>query len=199
MTTVVDLIRHGEPVGGKKYRGQTDDPLSEKGWQQMRAAVAEHRPWDAIITSPLTRCRAFAEELAQRHTLPLRSDERLKEIAFGEWEGKTAEQIQAANPGSIQRFFLDPLANRPAGAEPVTDFLARVARAWNDLLSDYAGQHLLVVCHAGVIRMSMAHLLGIPAQRAYRIQVGNAAITRFSIEQHDGQYLPRLLFHDGRL
>jgi len=31
-TTTIDLLRHGEPVGGKRYRGQIDDPLSEKGW-----------------------------------------------------------------------------------------------------------------------------------------------------------------------
>ena len=62
--TTIDLIRHGEPVGGSKYRGQTDDPLSEKGWEQMRAAVGDHRPWEAILTSPLARCRAFAEKLA---------------------------------------------------------------------------------------------------------------------------------------
>ena len=199
MTTIVDLIRHGEPVGGKKYRGQSDDPLSEKGWRQMREAVADHKPWHLIISSPLTRCRAFAEELAQRHQLPLYMDDRLKETAFGEWEGKTAAEIDAANPGIIQRFFLDPLATRPAGAEAVTDFLARVAKAWDDLLRDYAEQHVLVVCHAGVIRMSMAHLLGIAPQHAYRIQVENAAITRFTIDVHEGQYLPHLRFHGGNL
>ncbi|MEK6748901.1 MAG: histidine phosphatase family protein, partial [Pseudomonadota bacterium] len=38
-TTVVDMIRHGEPVGGKRYRGHRDDPLSDIGWRQMREAV----------------------------------------------------------------------------------------------------------------------------------------------------------------
>ena len=38
--TLIDMIRHGEPVGGRRYRGQIDDPLSEKGWRQMWAAVA---------------------------------------------------------------------------------------------------------------------------------------------------------------
>ena len=42
MQTTIDLIRHGEPVGGRKYRGQTDDPLSEKGWAQMWAAVGDY-------------------------------------------------------------------------------------------------------------------------------------------------------------
>ena len=58
--TLIDIIRHGEPVGGKRYRGQIDDPLSEKGWQQMRDAVAGHNPWDVIISSPLARCNRGA-------------------------------------------------------------------------------------------------------------------------------------------
>ena len=44
--TTIDLIRHGEPVGGKKFRGSTDDPLSELGWQQMTAAVASTTEWE---------------------------------------------------------------------------------------------------------------------------------------------------------
>ena len=44
VNTTIDLIRHGEPVGGRKYRGQIDDPLSDKGWTQMRQAVADHKP-----------------------------------------------------------------------------------------------------------------------------------------------------------
>ena len=40
IVTRIDLIRHGEPVGGRRYRGQIDDPLSEKGWKQMREECA---------------------------------------------------------------------------------------------------------------------------------------------------------------
>ena len=42
-----DLLRHGEPVGGRKYRGQIDDPLSDKGWNEMRNATAKRHDWDA--------------------------------------------------------------------------------------------------------------------------------------------------------
>jgi len=59
--TRFDLIRHGEPEGGKRYRGTLDDPLSATGWPQMQAAVSEQDQWDAILTSPMARCRPFAE------------------------------------------------------------------------------------------------------------------------------------------
>ena len=199
MTTIVDLIRHGEPVGGRKYRGQIDDPLSDKGWRQMREAVADHRPWQSILTSPLLRCSAFAQELAQRHHLPLHTDPRLQEIGFGEWEGRTAAEIKAGDSAILQRFWHDPITNRPQGAEPMQAFYERVSAAWQDLLVHHAGQHTLVVCHAGVIRMSLLHLLDIPLQHAFRIQVGNASITRFELEQSQDQWFPRLLFHGGHL
>ncbi len=49
MTTQIDVIRHGEPVGGRRYRGHgVDDPLSEKGWQQMWKAVADRSDWQHI-------------------------------------------------------------------------------------------------------------------------------------------------------
>ena len=134
MTTTLDLMRHGEPVGGRRYRGQIDDPLSEKGWAQMHAAVGDAKPWAQIVSSPLLRCRAFAERLAGRHGLPLSFDARLMEVGFGEWEGKSAAEIEQDAPGILDRFKADPVNVRPAGAEPLADFQARVAAGLADLL-----------------------------------------------------------------
>ena len=90
---LIDLMRHGEPVGGRRYRGQTDDPLSEKGWRQMWDAAGDFQGWQHVITSPLQRCAAFAEALGEKLGIGVTHDERLKEAAFGAWEGKTAEEI----------------------------------------------------------------------------------------------------------
>lgn len=197
--TMVDMIRHGEPVGGKKYRGQLDDPLSELGWAQMRAAVGEHRPWDAVVSSPLSRCAAFAQELAARHDLPLQIDARLMEIGFGDWEGHTAEELRARDPDALLRFWQDPLHNRPPGAEGLAQFCDRVVAAWNDMLERYAGRHVLVVGHAGVIRMIVRHMLDIPLDRMYRLHVPNAGLTRIRIEGRGEDALPLLVFHAGSL
>ena len=182
MTTTLDLLRHGEPVGGRKYRGQIDDPLSEKGWMQMHAAVGETAPWTRIVSSPLLRCRAFAETLAGRHGLPLAFDDRLKEVGFGEWEGKSAAEIEADAPGTLARFKADPVNACPVGAEPLADFHARVAAALDDLLAQYAGQHVLLVGHAGVMRMALAWALQIPLAHAYRIEVATTSLTRLRFD-----------------
>jgi alpha-ribazole phosphatase len=175
-------MRHGEPVGGRKYRGQIDDPLSDKGWAQMRAAVGDAAPWTRIVSSPLARCRAFAETLAARHGLPLHVDARLKEVGFGVWEGKSAAEIEQDAPGTLARFKADPIHARPAGAEPLAAFHARVAAALDDLLAQHAGQHVLLVGHAGVMRMALAWALHIPLEHAYRIEVASASLTRLRFD-----------------
>lgn len=192
--TTLDFLRHGEPVGGKRYRGQSDDPLSEKGWAQMMAATAGSRPWLAIISSPLSRCRAFAEWLAKAGDIPLRVDPRLAEVGFGAWEGLTEAEINDRSPDTVFDFKLDPLAARPDGAEALEDFAARVRAAYEDILNRHKGEHVLVVAHAGVIRMAISHVLGLPPERAYRLNVGSAAMARVKVEQRGGKRMDSLLW-----
>ena len=194
-TTLIDLIRHGEPEGGKRYRGQIDDPLSATGWQQMWQAVGEHAPWRHIVSSPLARCRAFAERLAARHGLPLCLDDRLMEVGFGAWEGRTAAELRAEDPEQIRRFYHDPVHARPAGAEPLSVFRARVVAAFEDLAQRYAGEHLLLVTHAGVMRAVVAHVLNAPLDAIYRIEVDYAALTRVRL---DAERPPTLVAHARR-
>jgi alpha-ribazole phosphatase/probable phosphoglycerate mutase len=193
-TTTLDFLRHGEPVGGKKYRGQMDDPLSEKGWTQMRAATAGETRWSAIVSSPLSRCKAFAEWLAEDLSLPVQLDARLVEVGFGAWEGRTAEQLKQQDPNCIINFKRDPVAHRPEGAEPLADFHARVVAAYEDLQLCFADQHVLVVAHAGVIRMAICHVLGLPPEQAYRINVGSAGMARFRIENKAEQRFDSLMW-----
>ena len=68
--TRIDLLRHGEPVGGRRYRGQVDDALSETGWTQMWNAVAEDPGWQQIESSHQQRCRDFAASMAESMVLP---------------------------------------------------------------------------------------------------------------------------------
>jgi alpha-ribazole phosphatase/probable phosphoglycerate mutase len=193
--TRIDLLRHGEPVGGSRYRGQTDDPLSEKGWQQMRSAVAGLNEWDVIYTSPLSRCAAFAAELSGRLSLPLHIDARLMEIGFGSWEGRTAEELRRDDPQRIERFWRDPVANRPPGAEPVADFHARVRDAWQEILNSHAGARILIVGHAGITRMVLSIALGSPPEHMFRIQVENAGLTRVRVRGRANEQFPMLEFH----
>lgn len=183
--TIIDLIRHGQPQGGSVYRGHNiDDPLSELGWQQMWNAVEHTAPWNSIISSPMLRCREFAYKLAEKNQLPVAIDERFKEVGFGSWEGCSRSEIRDANPKEYDDFYSDPINCRPAGAEPIDDFIQRVTRAYDDVLAEHQGQHCLIVAHAGVIRAVVAHVLHAAAIGLYKIQVDNASITRISHNQY---------------
>lgn len=195
-STVVELLRHGEPVGGTRIRGQSDDPLSERGWQQMWQAVGETAPWQAIITSPLLRCAAFARALAERHGLPVQVEPRFKEIGFGAWEGHAPEEIARRDPERYARFRDDPLHYLPPGAEGVAEFAARVGEAWETLLDEHAGGRVLVVCHAGVIRAVLGYVLGAPPSHLFRVQVEYASLTRI---QWTPPRAPVLVAHEAPL
>jgi alpha-ribazole phosphatase len=193
METVVDLIRHGQPRGGRRYRGHgIDDPLSEEGWQQMWHAVGDRPTWSRVLTSPMQRCSAFAKSLASKLQVPLNEDERFKEVGFGSWEGKTHAEIMERDTDACRAFYRDPLQNRPQGAEPFNEFRRRIIEALNEVTARYRGDQLLIVCHAGVIRVIITHVLGSPLERVYRIRVDNASLTRI---RQDREGVLHLEFH----
>jgi alpha-ribazole phosphatase len=191
--TLIDFLRHGEPLGGRRFRGNgADDPLSEKGWQQMWDAVDERTPWQHIISSPMRRCSAFAQALADRCGLELSIDDRFREVGFGRWEGLSPDEIISCKREEYEAFYRDPCHNRPAGAEALEDFGQRVAQALQDVLSDYHGSHVLVVAHAGVIRAALGHILSTDPVAWYRTSIDNAAFTRFRRDRYGN----RLEFHN---
>jgi len=175
-TGVLDLMRHGD-TGQKSYRGQNDDPLTAIGWQQARAAVAG-REWDAVLSSSLVRCAAFARELAAQRGLPLVLDARLMEYHFGAWQGVPIADIAAREGAALGRFWADPVAHPPPGAEPHAAFRARLTTALDDALARWPGQRVLVVTHGGAIRL----LRCLVEQRGYgemaSLEVPNASIYR---------------------
>ena len=194
MDTLIDLLRHGEPVGGRAYRGNSiDDPLTEKGWTQMRQAVADRNGWEVIVTSPLIRCRAFAEELGRQIGVSVIVEPGFREVGFGAWEGRTPDEIIASDPESYEAFYRDPEHCRPEGAEPLADFAGRVNLAYEKLVASHGGQHILIVSHAGVMRAILAGVLGAPAVSMYRIKVDNAGISRIRHTRYD----PKLEFHNA--
>lgn len=197
--TIIDLLRHGEPLGGEKYRGTVDDPLSPTGWQQMRNAVSCHPPWSGIITSPMRRCAAFAQELGAHLNIPVHQEQRFREMRFGLWEGRTASEIMATDQQALTRFWQDPLGHPPPEGEHLEALKTRVMAGWRELLLENPGKHLLLVAHGGIIRMLISQVLAMPLQHLSRITVPYACVSRVQIDRVDDTELPRLLFHAGTL
>jgi alpha-ribazole phosphatase len=128
--------------------GRSDYPVTD-GFDveiaHLRAAwpvgVAE------IWCSPAGRCVRTAEALAAG--LPVRTDARLQELDFGEWEGRTWESFHDA---TSDHWAEDPWNRRPPGGESGAELAARVATCREEVLSDATGD-VLIVTHAGVLRV----------------------------------------------
>jgi alpha-ribazole phosphatase len=196
MTTQIDVLRHGEPVGGRRYRGYgVDDPLTDKGWQQMWDAVADRNHWQHVITSPLSRCQDFAQQLAKKLKVGYSIDDRFKEIGFGVWEGLTPDEILARDAQALTHFYSDPIRNRPQGAEPLEAFSTRVWDAYNDTAKKYTDEHVLIVAHAGVIRAITANVLGMNLDRVYsNLKIEYGGIITSTI---DNNAAPKLVIQAG--
>ncbi len=196
--TVVDLLRHGQPEGGQKYRGRLDDPLSPLGWEQMRRAVADGTHWDVVLSSSLERCRAFAEEVGHGQSIPVHVEPDFVEISFGDWEGMKTEEILARYGPALSAFWLDGDANPPPGGETVSSFHHRVGAAWDRWLERLWGQHVLLVCHGGVVRTALSHALGLsPTHMLSRLEVPYACRSRVRITRRADSSLQSMLVSHG--
>jgi alpha-ribazole phosphatase len=191
-TTYIDLLRHGEPQGGRRFRGSLDDPLSDTGWAQLQAATADDR-WDRVVCSPLRRCRDFAQDLAARLGVPCAVEPDFREIGFGLWEGLTSTEVRARYGAALTQFWQDPVRHPPPQGEAAADFSARVDAAWQRLTADTTGQRVLVVAHGGTVAMLLRGVLGMPISHAWRIHLGYAGRARLRLDHTEHGLLAALL------
>ncbi|MGC4008762.1 MAG: alpha-ribazole phosphatase family protein [Pseudomonas sp.] len=173
MTLRLELLRHGETELGGGFRGTLDDALTDTGWAQMRAALGDECRWSALVSSPLQRCAAFAEEVSARHGLPLDLEPGLQELDFGQWEGLSPAKLMETDAEALGRFWNDPYACPPPGGEAMGDFESRVFAALERLYQAHAGSSVLVVTHGGVMRLFGALASGLPAKRLLEVAVAH--------------------------
>ncbi|MDQ7074536.1 MAG: alpha-ribazole phosphatase family protein [Gammaproteobacteria bacterium] len=190
MKQTVTLLRHGETVGAARFRGRIDEPLSDLGCQQMQQATTEGA-WDLIVSSPLCRCRDFAQQLAQQKDLPLQINDDWQEMDFGQWEGKSPADLIQSDPEALERFWSEPDLFTPPEAEPLADFSQRVKNGWAALPTEY--ERILVVTHGGPIRLSLCAASGTPDKQLLQFNALHAGLTPFSLQQSEaGPILKRL-------
>ncbi|NOY67777.1 MAG: alpha-ribazole phosphatase family protein [Gammaproteobacteria bacterium] len=198
--TIIDLLRHGEPLGGNEvFRGRTDDPLTETGWQQMHSTVSDHAHWDNIITSPALRCAKFAEALSERLSIPVNHSKQLWEIDLGEWDGKLFSDIQQSYPDHFAQLWQDPVNNTPPGGEPLPEFQQRILTEWDQLQKKNKGRHVLVIAHGGTIRIIIGHILGMPLESLLKLELPYAGISRIRSYSDKTTTSSSLVFHAGSL
>jgi len=177
--TVVDFLRHGHCQGGEIFRGATDVQLSEQGWQQLRTSAGNNKgQWDLIISSPLQRCRRFAEECAQQWDIPLTIEPRWHEISFGDWDGQLVEDVWPKEKSLVLPYMASPDFNNSMNMEPIHEVAKRASAAWQDLLNQHRGKRVLVICHGGIIRIHLSTVLGLELTNIGKLSVPYASLSR---------------------
>jgi len=193
----LDMLRHGEIEGGVRYRGRIDDPLTDQGrarmdqvWRRLRGKV------DRIVASPLSRCAAPARAWAQEAGIPCEIEPRVQELAYGAWEGLSAEEIRARWPELFDRWRRNPAGLQPPGGESPEAMQARLAEWWREIRARHAQgdapARVLLVAHSGTLRMLIAAVLAAGLETTRRIDMPYGCWSRIAADA----YADWLVFHN---
>jgi len=190
MTTLL-LVRHGHTdAAGRRLTGRAPGVhLNELGRRQAERLVErlDGVRIDTIVSSPLERCRETAAPLAKARRRAVDVGRAWIEVGYGEWTGRSISQLRRTK--LWRRVMFAPSNVRFPGGESLLEVQGRAVDATLDIAARHARGTVVVVSHADVIRLLVAHLAGMHVDHLQRLSIDTASITAVSIS--DG--LPRLL------
>ncbi|MFJ1867037.1 bifunctional RNase H/acid phosphatase [Streptomyces sp. NPDC088097] len=193
------LLRHGETALTPQKRfsgsGGTDPELSPAGRRQAAAvaeALAARGTVQAVVSSPLLRCRETAQAVADRLGLPVVVEEGLRETDFGAWEGLTFAEVRERFPADLQAWLDSSKAAPTGGGESFTAVTRRVSAARDRLLSAYAGRTVLLVTHVTPVKTLVRLALGAPPESLFKMELSAASLSAVAYYA-DGNASVRLL------
>ncbi|MEU5052516.1 bifunctional RNase H/acid phosphatase [Streptomyces sp. NPDC021096] len=197
-TTFV-LLRHGETALTPQKRfsgsGGTDPELSAAGRRQAEAAaaaLAARGTIQAVVTSPMRRCRETADAIASRLGLEVRVEEGLREADFGAWEGLTFAEVKERFPEDLDAWLASSKAAPTGGGESFATVARRVAVARDKMLARYAGRTVLLVTHVTPVKTLVRLALGAPPESLFRMELSAASLSAVAYYA-DGNASLRLL------
>ncbi|MCX4525633.1 MULTISPECIES: bifunctional RNase H/acid phosphatase [unclassified Streptomyces] len=193
------LLRHGETALTPQKRfsgsGGTDPELSPAGRRQAAAvaeALAARGTVQAVVSSPLRRCRETAQAVADRLGLEVVVEDGLRETDFGAWEGLTFGEVRERFPDDLQAWLDSPKAAPTGGGESFSAVTRRVSATRDRLLAAYAGRTVLVVTHVTPVKTLVRLALGAPPESLFRMELSAASLSAVAYYA-DGNASLRLL------
>jgi len=175
------LIRHAAPAADARGRcyGKLDIGLSREGERQaaeiVHSLVDEHVA--AVLSSPARRAVDTARPLAEAFGVDVEIRDDLRELDFGELEGRTYDEIAVSDPELYARWMSEPTSVRFPGGESYDDLRLRVESAVDALGEMFPAETVAVVTHGGVVRAVVAAILDVPPARIFRLGVDPASVT----------------------
>ena len=187
---VLYYVRHGETDFNAQGRlqGRRDTVLNARGLEQAAECgtvlkelfARDHRQPQEFdyVSSPLQRARQTMEVLRSAlglEPLGYQIDERLVEIAYGDWEGLTLPEIEQRSPGILARRDRDKWDFAPPGGESYRELTARIANWYDSLVRD-----TVVAAHGGGVRALSALFKILPEEEATRAQIEQGVVYVFA-------------------
>lgn len=187
MTVRLHFLRHGQTPSSRDnvFCGSGLDPELTADGVAMAAAFAStyrDRPWRAIYSSPLRRTLTTATTIAQGTTLPVTVRAGLVEIAYGQWEGRSTEEVDRDFHDDYVRWTADPAWNAPTGGETAIALAGRMLAVVEEIRGSHEDGDVLVVSHKASIRAVLCALIGVDVGRfRYRLgcPVGSLSVVEF--------------------
>jgi len=193
-TTRIVLIRHGQTAwnltsdGTVRFRGQANPPLDDVGLKQA-ATTAQYllRRWpvETVYSSPMGRAMQTAEVIAAAHDLSVQSFPGLLDIDFGDWQGRSPEEVKENHPDLLRAWFERPHTIAIPGGESLNDVRDRVTRGLHALANRHHGQAVAMVGHTVVNRVLLCAVLGLGNDRFWRLRQDTCAVNVFDVDQND--------------
>jgi alpha-ribazole phosphatase len=173
------LVRHAEPQEDARGRcyGRLDVGLSPGGLRDAERLAGElaGTSYDAVYASPRLRAVATAEPVAAAKGLEVVVDADLRELDFGDFEGRRYEEIEQSEPELFRRWMETPTEVRFPNGEAYADLRERAVRVLDGVRARHACA--VVVTHGGVIRAGVATWLRMPDDAIFRVDLGYCGVT----------------------
>jgi probable phosphoglycerate mutase len=192
---MIALVRHGENEWVNKGRLAGWIPgvhLNENGHKQAQAAAERlaHLPVTAVYSSPVTRCMETADYIATAHNLNIIELETIGEVRYGKWEGKKIKKLAKKKAWMTVQFFPSRMTF-PKG-EALHDVQSRGIQALEQLSQQHPDDFIVVVSHADLIKLVIAHYLGVHIDLFQRIVISPASVTVLSLHKNGSMRILRL-------
>ena len=180
MTTLL-LVRHGQTAWNHelRYQGQIDTALNHLGRAQAVRLAERLRGENiaAVYSSDLARSAETARIVASPHGLTPVLLPELREADYGEWQGLSYAEVHARYPDLVQARRTDVAGFAPPQGESLGQTHERARAAIENVAARHPRETVLVVTHGGPLRMLIAGILGMPANRAFALRLDNCGLT----------------------
>jgi broad specificity phosphatase PhoE len=175
------LVRHGhvEGIHPERFRGRIDLPLTELGRRQADAAaryIATRWPAASVYASPLARCMNTAKAIAAAQGISVQPLPQLVDIDYGKWQGRTRDEVKAAEPEQFRAWMEQPHLTVIEEAETLQDVQARLARALDHMRRAQPEGTVIAVGPDSTNRVFLTMVLGLSLASYWQLQQDPCAI-----------------------